>query len=268
MFSPVTTALDRGPFWVVLTALAAGLLLYGRDLSVLWRLFLVAVLGAVVGYAFYNRQESASTWVSVSVVVGVLAWFRFRRVRWVVLLVLVVLFVAGGLTQSIWEYAGGDEEWEGSGGSRLALIERVVEVTMRNPITGLGPASYRAYAAMKPLAYRHIFWVTAAVNSHNNYVDLFAHTGLVGLGLFLWMMAELGALALRLRSVVRPGFLSAFVHAMLATWASSLVLMLFADWLLPHVYNIGFPGFQAAIPVWLFLGGLVAVDRITSREAL
>ena len=39
-------------------------------------------------------------------------------------------------------------EWDESGGSRLALSGRVIEVTMRNPITGLGPAAYRFYARM------------------------------------------------------------------------------------------------------------------------
>ena len=43
---------------------------------------------------------------------------------------------------------------DSSGGSRLVLIERVFDVTMRNPITGLGPAAYRPYANMKPLRYR------------------------------------------------------------------------------------------------------------------
>jgi hypothetical protein len=33
------------------------------------------------------------------------------------------------------------------------------------------------------------------------------------------------------------------------------------------VYNIGFPGFQAAIPVWLFLGGLVALEQMAGRGA-
>ena len=39
----------------------------------------------------------------------------------------------------------------------LVLIERVIEVTMHNPITGLGPAAYRFYARMTPLAYGGAF---------------------------------------------------------------------------------------------------------------
>ena len=45
-------------------------------------------------------------------------------------------------------------------------------------------------------------------------------------------------------------------------WVGALVLMLFADWILPHVYNIGFPGFQASVLLWVFLGGLIALEQI------
>ena len=39
-----------------------------------------------------------------------------------------------------------------------------------------------------------------------------------------------------------------------------------ADWALPFVYNSGFPGFQASVLLWLFLGGLVALDVRTQGE--
>ena len=67
----------------------------------------------------------------------------------------------------------------------------------------------------------------------------------------------------RLRSRFRTGFAAGYVNAMLAAWAGALMLMLFADWILPHVYNIGFPGFQASVLIWLFLGGLVALEQMT-----
>jgi len=54
------------------------------------------------------------------------------------------------------------------------------------------------------------------------------------------------------------------VNAMLASWiGGSDPGMAFADWILPHVYNIGFPGFQASVLVWLFLGGLVALEQMS-----
>jgi hypothetical protein len=254
-------AIDRAPFWVLLTALAGGQLIFNRRLSIGWHLFLLACLGAVLIYAFYWERVTASNWIGVVAVLGVLGWLRFPRLRWLVVALLLALTVSGFLTSTVYRFAGGDAEWEESGGSRMALIRRVVEVTMRNPITGLGPAAYRPYAKMKPLRYRGAFYIRPWVSSHNNYVDLFSHVGLLGLGLFLWFSAEVIGLGLRLRSHFAEGFAAGCVNAMLAAWAGSLVLMLFADWILPFVYNIGFPGFQASVLVWLFLGGLVALEQ-------
>lgn len=261
-----THALHRAPFWMLLTATVGGQLLFNRELSVGWHLFLLVTFGAVLVYAFYLQRATASNWVGVATAVGVLAWLRWPRLRRLVVVLLLVLAATGFLTSAVYEFAGGTDEWEESGGSRLALINRVVEVTMRNPVTGLGPASYRAYARMKPLPYMRALWFEPNISSHNNYVDLFSHVGVLGLGLFAWFAAELTGLGLHLRTRFTTGFAAGYVNAMLAAWAGALMLMLFADWILPFVYNIGFSGFQASVLVWLFLGGLVSLERIAQSE--
>jgi hypothetical protein len=94
-------------------------------------------------------------------------------------------------------------------------------------------------------------------------VDLFAHSGILGLALFFWFCLELGRLALSLCSRYRRGFIAGYVHALVAAGIAGLAIMLLADWLLPFVYNIGFPGFQASVLLWLFMGGLVALENMT-----
>jgi hypothetical protein len=261
-----TFAAFRAPFWMLLTALAGGQLLFNQKLSTGWRLFLLATLVAVAIFAFFLERKAAAYWIGAAAVVGTLAWLRFPRLRWFAVILLLVLAVTGTLSSTIYDFAGGDAEWDESGGSRLTLIGRVVEVAMHNPITGLGPAAYRRYAATKPLAYGRALWLEPQINSHNNYVDLFAHVGLLGLCLFFWFAAELIKVGLRLRKRFTHGFLAGYVNAMLAAWAAALVLMLILDWILPFVYNVGFQGFQASLLVWLFLGGLVALDFMTFRE--
>jgi O-antigen ligase len=256
-----TSAVFRAPFLALLAGLAGGQLLFNRKLSPAWRAFLIAVVLAILYFAFRVQQEVTSTWVGVAAVTGVLIWLRWPRLRWPLVLVIVILVALGVLIPNVYEFAGGDQEWQGSGGSRLALIERVIDVTMRNPITGLGPAAYRPYAAMTPLRYDNAVWVVPMVNSHNNYVDIFAHTGLVGLALFLWFMAEVAWLAWRLRRRFQQGFTAGYVNGMLATLAGIMVVMLLLDWFLPFVYNSGFETFQASVLVWLFLGGLVAIEN-------
>jgi hypothetical protein len=261
-----TLAVDRAPFWVLLAALAGGQLLYNRKLSAPWRLFLVAALGAVIAYAFVRQRESVSNWVGVAAAVATLIWLRFRRLRWPLLLAVVALAVAGFLFPAIYNFAGGEQEWFISGGPRLALGQRVIELTLRNPITGLGPAAYRPYGLTGSLKYGHAFYQSIALSAHNNYVDLFSHTGVLGLGLLVWFVAEATRLGLRLRKRYASGFAAGYVTGMLAAGVGALVIMMLADWILPFVYNIGFPGFQASVLVWLFLGGLVALENMGDGE--
>ncbi len=255
-----TTAVDRATFWICLIALAGGQWLFNRRLTGHARWALLIILLAAAYYGLVILRESISTWVPSAVALAALVWLRFPRLRRLMLVVggpgLVFFF------SSLYEFAGGDPEWILSGGSRLVLIRRVVEEAMRNPILGLGPASYRFYVNIKPLLYRGALWWHPAISSHNNYVDIFAHTGLVGLGLFLWFIVELTRLGWRLHQRHREGFLAGYVNGMLAALVALLVAMMLADWFLPFVYNIGFPGFQASVLAWMFLGGLVAVDNL------
>jgi hypothetical protein len=257
-----TGVAERAPFWLLLSALAGGQLLFNRKLPRLQQLALIVLLGATLYFAFSVERKTASFWVAVATGICTLLWLRFPRMRIVVLVLIVVFAMTGTLSQSLWDFGGGTAEWDESGGSRLVLINRVIEVTMRNPITGLGPAAYRPYANMKPLLYGLAYWIAPTINSHNNYVDLFAHVGIVGLILFFWFSAEVAWLGIRLRRRYTEGFAAGYVNSMLAAGASALVVMALADWILPFVYNISFYGFQASVLVWLFLGGLVALENM------
>jgi len=254
-----TLALYRAPFWMLLASLAGGQLLFNGELKAGQRLYFAAILVTALYYAVFMERRSSSTWLGIAVALGVLLWIRFPRLGWGGLALLLVLSPILG--PMLYEFAGGAAKWEESGGSRLVLIGRVVGVALRNPITGLGPASYRAYAAVEPLSYQGALWIDPLVSSHNNYADLFAHVGLLGLGLFGWFVAALAVLGARVCRRLRTGFVGGYARSLVAVLAASLVIMLLADWILPFVYNIGFEGFQASVLVWLFWGGLVAISQ-------
>jgi O-antigen ligase len=260
--SLTTLAFTRASFWTLLTAVACGQLLFNEELTKGQYIYLWVVLFAVFHYAFFRYRSAVSNWVGVTAAVGVLIWLRYPRLRVFAVIAFGVLLATGVL----YDFAGGEQEWLLSGNSRLTLIKRVIEVTMRNPITGLGPASYRPYANASPLIYRQTLWINPTINSHNNYVDVFAHTGLLGLGFFLWFMGELGWLAWKLCQKHQQSFLGGYVNGMFAAWVSSMVLMLLLDWILPFVYNVGFPGFQASILIWLFWGGLINIENQSQGE--
>lgn len=253
------------PLLAVFGALAAGQLFYDRSLSRPWRFVMAAIVAATLFQGLVLQRDNVSTLIGLGVAAGVFIWLRWPRLRWLLLVLVTMSALLGVLFPTLYDFAGGDEEWEASGGSRLVLIGRVIEVTMRNPITGLGPAAYRPYTALKPLPYGRAYWVVPQVSSHNNYVDLFSHTGLLGLGLFLWFAGEVIWLGLRLRRRWRTGFAAGYVNGMVAGWLGCLAAMALGDWVLPFVYNLGFPAFQGTALVWMLLGGLVALEQISQE---
>jgi O-antigen ligase len=260
-----TFAVFRPPFWILLAALAGGQLLFNRDLSRPVQIILASIVVMTLVLAFIVERETLSYWAGILVTLAVLLWFRIKHSRWLLLVLILLVVVVGQAIPRTYEFAGGESEWAESGGSRLVLAQRAISVTMRNPITGLGPAAYRPYARMEPLPYLDAFWVSPNVSSHNNYVDIFSHTGIIGLGLFIWFIVSYFSLALRVRSRQLSGLSAGYVNGVIAAVAGSLVIMLLADWILPFVYNISFQGFQASVLVWLMMGGVLALDHLSAQ---
>jgi O-antigen ligase len=266
LFDYGTITHNRAPFWMLLAALTTGQLLYNRQLALRWQILLVLVLGAVFYFAFAQQQDRSSNWVGVACAVGTVALLRFRNLRRMTLVILVALAASGMLFRILYEFAGGDAKWEESGASRGVLIQRVIDLSMRNPITGIGPAAYRPYGMTQPLSYEGAYWVDPRLNTHNNYVDLFSQLGIVGVAIFFWFIGELAWLLWKLQKRFDTGFLGGYASSMAGMLIGALALMALADWFLPFVYNIGFPGFQISSLIWMFLGGALVLEQMARAQ--
>ena len=120
---------------------------------------------------------------------------------------------------AVYNFAGGDVEWATSGQSRLVLIQRVVQVTMRNPITGLGPAAYRSYTAMEPLLYGKAYWISPQnqlAQQLCRFVLARGHPRARGFSSGLPL--KWARLGIRLRRRYTDGFASGYVNAVLVCW--------------------------------------------------
>jgi O-antigen ligase len=150
----------------------------------------------------------------------------------------------------------GDNEY--SAVTRLEAWRIVGEIIKVNPVLGLGPGNYYNYTLLFPILGWYVEF-----NSHNNYVDIVAQTGILGLACFIWFVVVTWQLGWRLRKQVpKDGFTQAFVYGTLGGLAGSVAAGMLGDWVLPFVYNIGIFGLRSSIYAWLFLGGLVAIDQI------
>jgi O-antigen ligase len=102
------------------------------------------------------------------------------------------------------------------------------ELIKFNPITGLGPANYYYYTSL----YSIVGWYVK-FNSHNNYIDIVAQYGFLGLAAFVWLVTAISRVGWRLRSSVTDGFSQGYVNGALAGLAATLVSGFMADWFLP-----------------------------------
>jgi O-antigen ligase len=244
-------------FWVWLIALAGGQLLFNRDLRLAVRALCAALvlLTLVVGLA-PGARDWASGWVPAVVALGMLVWLRWPRGATLLgLVAALVVFINFGLVQRL--LLGGDNEY--SLFTRGAAWEIVLIIVSANPWLGVGPANYYWYTSMFPILGWYVNF-----NSHNQYLDLLAQTGLVGLGFFVWFMLAAVRHGWQLRQRLTDGFGSAYVNGALAAVAGCVVAGMLGDWLVPFVYNVGIGGMRASLLMWLFLGGLVALAKFTT----
>jgi O-antigen ligase len=261
---------NRSMFWTWLAALGAGQLFFNRTLRPTLRLGLIVLLAAAGFVVVFMQRNWISGWVPFTLACLIVFLLRVWRANRAAAVILAVLLIAAAIVlyQPVFQYAGGQQEVDLSWGGRLALYRLTLDVVKEHPILGLGPAAYRAYGWTRSLwlGVGRAFYQRMNLSSHNNYIDIYAQQGLVGLALFLWFVAEVALLQGRLAHQPLDGFQEGYVQGALAGLVGTLVAMLLADWFLPFVYNIGFAGFRTSALAWMFLGGLVALEGLTRSQ--
>ena len=242
--------------WTWVAALSFSQALLNRDLRKALRVLLLLMALTVVIGGIFLRPSWVSGWLPPLVAMGTVVALLSRR--WILLLTLLSI---GAVTPWFWTWVTAVQGTENySLLTRLEGWKIVGQIITVNPLLGVGPANYRFYAAQYPI----LGWYVP-FNSHNNYIDVLAQTGILGLLFFLWFAFETGRMGWRLRKL-KGGFERAYVYGTLGGLAASLASGMLGDWILPFLYNIGLMGFRASIPFWLFTGGLIALARMQKEN--
>lgn len=245
-------------FRVWMVALGVSIFLFQNKLAWHWRIAagLVAAAGFYIG--FFKTNYWTSGWMPPAVAIGVMLLLWKPRVA-LLLLPLGLVFFAGEFEDLYNSVALGDNAY--STMTRLEAWKIVIEVAKVNPLLGLGPTNYRFYTVLFP-----ILGFFVEFNSHNNYVDVFAQTGILGLICLTWFFIVLSQYNWRLLNhVPKGGFAYAFAMASLASIPASAVAAFLGDWLIPFYYNIGIDGMRGSMLSWLFWGGLIAITQIMKQ---
>ncbi|MEM9773160.1 MAG: O-antigen ligase family protein [Chloroflexota bacterium] len=224
-----------------------------------WRAACLSVPLMALYVAFFILRGWVSGYLPLIAAMGVIVWLAYPKQG--------VLFATVGALAGIFQLQFilqnyiliGDNEY--SLGTRLDAWAIVGEITSISPVFGLGPANYYNITPLFPIR-----GYAVQFNSHSQYVDLYAQVGIVGLVLFLWFLFRVGKLSWNLRKKVKPSsFEDAYLIGVLGGLVGTIVSSGLGDWVLPFVYNVGFNGFRSSIIAWLFMGGVVAIKRLSSE---
>jgi len=245
-------------FWTWLLCIGLAQLIFNNSLKNIWKVALGLVLVVFIYNAFFIRRDWVSGWLPAMLGAGVILFLASKKFR-LPLLVFGLLVLALNWQQIRGIVMVGDNEY--SLMTRMDAWEIMFKIIAINPILGVGPANYYFLTPLFP-----ILGYSVQFNSHNNYIDLLAQTGIIGLGLFIWLMAEIILLGLRMRKNMSSGFDLAFVYGVIGGMAGTLVSGMLGDWVIPFVYNVGFAGFRSSLIGWFFMGGLLALNRINTAS--
>jgi O-antigen ligase len=247
------SATANSMFWTWLVALAFSQAIFNRKLHVGWRIVLVLIVVMTLYVAYFKAGGWKSGYLPPLVVIATMISVRSWRTG------LVIGLLSIGPALYLYTDAVSTDQYSYSTRVEAWLI--MLEIIKVNPILGFGPANYHWYTPLFPIR-----GYAVQFNSHNQYVDIVAQTGILGLACFLWFGVEMAGLGLRLRKSAPEGFAQAYVYGAIGGLAGTFAAAILADWVFPFVYNVGLTGMRGSLIAWVFLGGLISIEQITRRR--
>jgi O-antigen ligase len=132
-----------------------------------------------------------------------------------------------------------------------------------NPILGIGPGNFYPYSfRFGSIWYGRYTYTTA----HNNYAQIVAEMGLLGLAVLFWLLFAGIKTGVKLFREARTDlkWIPAAATAIFVGFAASSVL---GDYMFPNRANGGLFHFGISVYIWLTLGAAVAASRVPSDES-
>jgi len=245
---------DRGLWGLWTAAPLFALLIMQPRVAWYWRVALFALLALNL----YQTMIVNSLWLSgwLPSIVAIVALFFLRSPKlFFSLLPFGVLALA--ISYGFFQMVAQNNVDEG-GLERLIIWQQNWLIVKDHWLFGVGPAGYAIYYMS--------YFPQEARSTHNNYLDIIAQFGVVGLGVWFWLSWVAAWEGWTLTRRFQPGFRRTLAATATAGWVAGLAAMLFGDWLLPFAYNQGIAGYKYTVYTWIFLGTLITLRRLMERD--
>ncbi|MEO7913402.1 MAG: O-antigen ligase family protein [Roseiflexaceae bacterium] len=247
---------DRGLWGMWTVTPAYGLLLAQPKLRWRWRILLLAVIVATLYQTAVVNADWISGWVPTIVAMLAATFLRSKKA----FVVLVIIVAISAYSARDFFAAVADDNINDGSLERLTLWEQNWRVVSAHWLLGTGPAGYALYYMT--------YYRDDARSTHNNYLDILAQFGFVGMGIWLWL-ALIGVYeGWRLSVRAPPGFLRTLAIIATAGWIGAQASMFFGDWVLPFAYNQGVGGYKYTVYSWLFLGTLISIRQLLPQISI
>ncbi len=240
-----------GLFHLWLIALLYAQLLFNPMLNKWQRVAYGAIIGGWLFWAFILRIQNISFWLPVFVTLFVLTWLKSKRAALMTLAILVLPFIVSYeyYYQHVYVKAQVNDF------NRFWLWPTVISIVAQytSPLIGAGPVGYYPYFMT--------LYPADAMASHNNYVDVFGETGLIGLILFIWFLIAVLRSGFSLQQKLPGGFYQAFSIGMTGGLIGMMAAMMLTDWFMPFIYNNSLQGFDFNVYAWILLGAMAGMEH-------
>jgi O-antigen ligase len=246
-------------YWLWMVVLAGSQAFFNTKLTRPVRAGLFLLLALTLYFSTIVAYDWKSGWVPPLAALLTMIWIGAPKLRFLALPAAGLLLLLNVVDIS--SLISGNEDY--SVLTRVEAWRILLEIIKVNPILGLGPSNYYFYTPLYS-----ILGYSVSFNSHNNYIDIVAQIGIFGLIFFIWFFWLLTKIGLRLLKTAPEGFERAYVIGSFGGIVGMLVAGFLGDWLIPFVYNVGLVGFRSSVFGWIFLGGLVALDKILQKQSL
>ena len=240
-------------FWTWLGAITFAQAIFNRRLAPAVRVFLLLVTAAVFYHGFFSARAWASGWVPLLAALAAILLVKLPRLSIsAAVLAMPVFILLSSHVSSVWL---AEEEY--SLATRQEALRVLWTIIERSPVIGTGPANYYYYTENFPILGYYVRFF-----SHNNYEDLLIQAGVIGLLAFCWLAFEMLRMVARAYGRAPVGFPRAYVVGVFGGLTGSLVAGMLGDWIIPFYYNAGILGFRSSLLLWVFVGGVLALNRM------